>query len=49
VALFGTGAIITVFTGVSAWRSRMRQLLMGLAAAFVTFGIGKLIGIALAG
>lgn len=49
VALFGTGGIITVFTGVSAWRSGMRQLLMGLAAAGATFGIGKLIGIAVMG
>jgi VIT1/CCC1 family predicted Fe2+/Mn2+ transporter len=49
LALFGTGAAITVFTGVSAWRSGMRQLLMGLAAAGVTFGIGKLIGIAVTG
>jgi len=49
VALFGTGAVITVFTGVSAWRSGMRQLLMGVAAAGITFGIGKLIGIAVTG
>jgi VIT1/CCC1 family predicted Fe2+/Mn2+ transporter len=49
VALFGTGAVITVFTGVSAWRSGMRQLLMGLAAAGVTFVIGKLIGMAVTG
>ena len=49
VALFGTGAAITVFTGVSVWRSGMRQLLMGLAAAGVTFVIGKLIGMAVTG
>jgi VIT1/CCC1 family predicted Fe2+/Mn2+ transporter len=48
-ALFGTGAGITVFTGVSAWRSGIRQLLMGLTAAGVTFGIGKLIGIVVTG
>lgn len=49
LALFATGAAITIFTGVSAWRSGIRQLLMGLAAAGVTFGIGKLMGLAVAG
>jgi transposase len=41
------GAAITVFTGASAWRSGGCQLLLGLAAAALTFGVGKLIGIAL--
>jgi len=49
LALFGLGAAITVFTGASAWRSGGRQLVLGLAAAGLTFGIGKLIGIAIAG
>jgi VIT1/CCC1 family predicted Fe2+/Mn2+ transporter len=31
------------------WRSGGRQLVLGLAAAGLTFGIGKLIGIAFAG
>jgi VIT1/CCC1 family predicted Fe2+/Mn2+ transporter len=49
LALFGLGAAITVFTGASAWRAGGRQLLLGLAAAGLTFGVGRLIGIALAG
>jgi VIT1/CCC1 family predicted Fe2+/Mn2+ transporter len=48
VALFAIGAAITIFTGVSIWRSGGRQLLLGLAAAGLTFAIGHLIGVALA-
>jgi len=43
------GAAIAVFTGRSALYSAGRQLLLGLLAASVTFGIGKLIGVAIAG
>ncbi len=46
LALFGIGAMITVMTGRSALFSGVRQLLIGLAAAGVTFGIGSLIGAA---
>ena len=42
--LFGIGAAITLVTGKSIWASGARQLLFGLAAAGVTFGIGHLIG-----
>jgi len=49
LALFGLGAAITVFTGASAWRAGGRQLLLGLAAAGLTFGVGRLIGMAIAG
>ena len=49
LALFALGAAITVFTGASAWRAGGRQLLLGLAAAGLTFGVGRLIGIAIAG
>ena len=48
VALFAIGAAITIFTGVAVWRSGGRQLLLGLAAAGLTFGIGHLIGVTLA-
>ncbi|MBX2899414.1 MAG: VIT1/CCC1 transporter family protein [Cyclobacteriaceae bacterium] len=44
VGLFLIGAAITLFTGKSVWYSGMRQVLFGLAAAAVTFGIGHLIG-----
>ncbi len=49
LALFALGAAITVFTGAPVWRSGGRQLILGLAAASLTFGVGKLIGIALTG
>ena len=44
VGLFLIGAAITLFTGKNVWYSGMRQVLFGLAAAAVTFGIGHLIG-----
>lgn len=43
--LFLIGAAITLFTGRNVWFSGLRQVLFGLAAAAVTFGIGKLIGV----
>lgn len=45
--LFLIGAAITLFTGRNVWFSGFRQVLFGLAAAAVTFGIGKLIGVSL--
>ena len=48
VALYAVGAAITIFTGVAVWRSGGRQLLLGLAAAGITFTIGRIIGVGLA-
>ena len=48
-ALFLVGAAITVFTGRGALFSGMRQLLIGLAAAAVTFGVGRILGVVLSG
>lgn len=45
VGLFIIGAAITLFTGKSIWYSGFRQVIFGLAAAAITFGIGKLIGV----
>ncbi|MBK9734265.1 MAG: VIT1/CCC1 transporter family protein [Saprospiraceae bacterium] len=45
VGLFIIGAAITLFTGRSIWFSGMRQVLFGLAAAAITYGIGSLIGV----
>jgi VIT1/CCC1 family predicted Fe2+/Mn2+ transporter/rubrerythrin len=47
--LFFIGAAITLFTGKNVWYSGFRQVLFGLAAAAITFGIGKLIGISIMG
>lgn len=43
--LFGVGAGISIFTGRSVLLSGARQLLIGAAAATVTFALGKLIGV----
>uniref|UniRef100_UPI0035E45FCA VIT1/CCC1 transporter family protein n=1 Tax=Paludibacterium denitrificans TaxID=2675226 RepID=UPI0035E45FCA len=43
--LFLLGALITVFTGRHPLLSGLRQLLIGLPAASVTFGIGRLFGV----
>lgn len=45
VGLFIIGAAITLMTGKSVWFSGTRQVLVGIAAAALTFGIGKLIGV----
>jgi VIT1/CCC1 family predicted Fe2+/Mn2+ transporter len=45
LALFLIGAAITLLTGRSVLSSGLRQLLIGMAAAAVTFGIGRLIGL----
>jgi vacuolar iron transporter family protein len=49
IALFFIGAAIAVFTGRGFVRSGLRQLLLGSAAAGVTFAIGRLIGVAVNG
>jgi VIT1/CCC1 family predicted Fe2+/Mn2+ transporter len=47
IALFSIGASITLLTGKPLLKSGMRQVIIGLAAAAVTFSLGKLIGAAL--
>ena len=46
VGLFLFGAVITLMTGRSIWYSGIRQVLVGMAAAGLTYGIGRLIGVA---
>jgi vacuolar iron transporter family protein len=46
-ALFLIGAGTTLFTGRGVLPSGVRQLLVGFAAAGVTYGVGKLIGVAI--
>ena len=45
VGLFIIGAAITLMTGKSIWFSGTRQVVVGIAAAALTYGIGKLIGV----
>jgi vacuolar iron transporter family protein len=47
--LFLIGSAITLFTGKSVWFSGFRQVIFGLMAAAITFGIGKLIGVSVTG
>ena len=47
VGLFIIGGAITLMTGKSIWFSGTRQVLVGIAAAGLTYGIGKLIGVSL--
>ena len=49
IAMFVIGAGTTLFTGRGVLFSGLRQLAIGLAAAGVTYGIGKLIGVSLTG
>jgi VIT1/CCC1 family predicted Fe2+/Mn2+ transporter len=44
LALFGIGALITLMTGRTVLFSGTRQVVIGLAAAGLTYGIGALIG-----
>ena len=49
IGLFIIGAAITVITGRNALVSGLRQVLFGVTAAAITFGIGRLFGAALSG
>lgn len=49
VGLFGIGSAITLFTGRGVLYSGTRQMIFGLVAAAVTFGIGRLIGVSVVG
>jgi vacuolar iron transporter family protein len=49
IGLFLISFAITLFTGKNILFSGFRQVLFGLTAAAITFGIGKLIGVSLAG
>jgi VIT1/CCC1 family predicted Fe2+/Mn2+ transporter len=49
LAMFAIGAGTTLFTGRGVLFSGLRQLAIGIAAAAVTYGVGKLIGVSLAG
>jgi len=47
LGLFVIGAAITLFTGKNMLLSGFRQVVFGLVAAAITFGIGRIIGISL--
>jgi VIT1/CCC1 family predicted Fe2+/Mn2+ transporter len=47
VALFVLGGAITLFTGRPVLASGSRQVVFGLAAAALTYGVGRLVGVSL--
>ncbi len=49
IGLFGIGSATSLFTGRSVWFSGFRQVLFGLAAAGVTYGVGYMIGVSISG
>jgi VIT1/CCC1 family predicted Fe2+/Mn2+ transporter len=49
LGLFLIGSAITLLTGRNVLFSGMRQVLFGLMAAAITYGVGRLIGVAVAG
>ncbi len=49
IALFLVGASITLMTGRNVFYSGFRQVIIGLLAAIITFGIGKMIGVSVGG
>lgn len=49
VGLFAIGAGITLFTGRGVLFSGSRQVLFGLTAAALTYAVGRLVGVSLAG
>ena len=49
IALFLVGSAITLMTGRNVFYSGFRQVIIGLAAAIITYGIGKLIGVTVGG
>ena len=49
LGLFFIGSFITLFTGKSILYSGFRMVLFGLLASAITYGIGKWIGVSVAG
>lgn len=48
IALCAIGAVTSIFTGRSVLFSSLRQLALGLAAATITFSLGRVLDVSLA-
>lgn len=48
LALAGVGLAISLFTGREAWRGALRMVLIGGGAGVIAWGVGRLLGVALA-
>ncbi|HWP56886.1 MAG TPA: VIT1/CCC1 family protein [Candidatus Acidoferrales bacterium] len=49
LALFGVGALLSIFTAKGPLKSGLRMLVIGVLAAAVTFVVGRLVGVSVAG
>jgi len=49
LGLFVIGAAITLFTGRPVWSSGLRQVAFGLAAAAITYLVGRMLGVSVLG
>ncbi|HET7839849.1 MAG TPA: VIT1/CCC1 transporter family protein [Rectinemataceae bacterium] len=49
LGLFGIGALTTLMTGKNPVIQGLRQVAIGIAAAACTYGVGRLVGVAIAG
>ena len=49
MALFGVGAVLSVFTGRGMWRSALRMLFIGSLAAAATYAVGHVLGVSVLG
>jgi VIT1/CCC1 family predicted Fe2+/Mn2+ transporter len=49
IGMFAIGAVITLFTGQPVLFAGLRQMLFGLTAAGLTYLVGRLLGVSLAG
>ena len=49
IALFGVGAALSLFSGKDGWAGGARMVIIGALAAAASFGIGKLLGVAVTG
>jgi VIT1/CCC1 family predicted Fe2+/Mn2+ transporter len=49
LALFAVGALLSIFTARGPFRSGLRMLAIGLIASAVTYGVGRLLGVSMAG
>jgi VIT1/CCC1 family predicted Fe2+/Mn2+ transporter len=47
LALFGIGAVLSLFTARGPFASGFRMLAIGLAASAITYGVGALLGVSI--
>jgi VIT1/CCC1 family predicted Fe2+/Mn2+ transporter len=48
LALFGVGMLMSLFSGRNAWGNGLRMVLIGGGAGLLAYGVGRMLGVALA-